>query len=82
MLRAKNIMSDEVLFVSPETEITQAAKLLLEKHLNGLPVVDHEGLLVGIICQSDLVFQQKKNPTTLRFHTPGRVDPFEFFTSD
>jgi CBS-domain-containing membrane protein len=62
MLKAKDIMSDEVLFVYPETEITQAAKLLLERHLNGLPVLDHEGLLVGIICQSDLVFQQKKIP--------------------
>jgi CBS domain-containing protein len=62
MLRAKDIMSKEVLWVSPETEITQAAKLLLEKHLNGLPVLDQKGLLVGIICQSDLVFQQKKIP--------------------
>lgn len=48
--------------VSPETEILQAAKLLLEKRINGVPVVDDTGKLVGIICQSDLIVQQKKMP--------------------
>jgi CBS domain-containing protein len=62
MLTARDIMTRDVVFVSPETEISEAAKLLLEKHLNGLPVIDSDGRLVGIICQSDLVFQQKKIP--------------------
>ncbi len=62
MLKAKDIMTKDVVYVSPETEISQAAKLLLEKHYNGLPVLDEKKRLVGIICQSDLVFQQKKIP--------------------
>jgi CBS-domain-containing membrane protein len=62
MLKAKDIMTKDVVTVSPEMEIGQAAKLLLEKHYNGLPVLDQKGRLVGIICQSDLVFQQKKIP--------------------
>lgn len=62
MLKARDIMSNDVVCVSPETKISQAAKLLLERHLNGLPVLDQKGLLIGIICQSDLVFQQKKIP--------------------
>jgi CBS-domain-containing membrane protein len=62
MLRAKDIMKREVITVSPETHITEAAKLLLENHVNGLPVVDEEGTLVGIICQSDLVAQQQRLP--------------------
>lgn len=62
MLQARDIMSEDVIFVSPDTEISRAAQLLLERHLNGLPVVDQKGSLVGIICQSDLVFQQKKIP--------------------
>jgi CBS-domain-containing membrane protein len=33
---------------------------LLEHRINGMPVVDSAGQLVGIICQSDLVAQQKK----------------------
>jgi len=51
-----------VITVTPDTEITQAAKLLLENHFNGLPVVDESGKLIGIICQDDLIVQQKRLP--------------------
>jgi CBS domain-containing protein len=61
MLTAKEIMTREVLSVPPEMEIVQAAKILIEKGFNGLPVVD-EGKLVGILCQSDLIVQQSKLP--------------------
>ncbi len=62
MLKAKEIMTRKLITVSPETEIIQAAKILLENHINGLPVVDKTGNLVGILCQSDLIAQQKKLP--------------------
>ena len=62
MLKVKNIMSKDVISVTPETEITKAAKILLEKRINGMPVIDPFGRLVGIICQSDLVAQQKGIP--------------------
>jgi CBS domain-containing protein len=68
MLRAKDIMKKELLTVSPETRVTDAAKILLEKHINGLPVVDDEGRLVGIICQSDLVAQQMRMPVPSVFN--------------
>ncbi len=62
MLTVKDIMTRDVITVSAETEITHAAKLLLEKRINGLPVVNEDGKLVGILCQSDLVAQQKRIP--------------------
>jgi CBS domain-containing protein len=62
MLKAKDIMTTEIITVSPDTEITAAAKILLENRINGLPVVDAYGRLVGILCQSDLVAQQKSIP--------------------
>ncbi|MBW2610371.1 MAG: CBS domain-containing protein [Deltaproteobacteria bacterium] len=61
MPRTRDIMTRDLITVSPETEIAHAAKLLLEKGINGLPVVDEEKL-VGIICQSDLIAQQKMIP--------------------
>ena len=67
MIKVKDIMTREVVTVSPETEILQAAKILLENHINGVPVVDADGKLVGILCQSDLVAQQKKIPTPSLF---------------
>lgn len=60
MLKAKDIMTATVITLTPETPISQAANTLLEKHINGCPVVDAAGNLVGILCQSDLVAQQKK----------------------
>jgi CBS-domain-containing membrane protein len=67
MLKVKDIMSEDVISVTPETEITKAAKILLEKRINGMPVIDPFGRLVGIICQSDLVAQQKGIPVPLVF---------------
>ncbi|MBI4772780.1 MAG: CBS domain-containing protein [Deltaproteobacteria bacterium] len=60
MLKAKDIMSQNPVTVSMETEVGQVAKLLFDKHINGVPVVDAKGKLKGILCQSDLIAQQKK----------------------
>ena len=62
MLKVKDIMTRNVKTVSPETEITQAAKLLLSERINGVPVINETGELVGILCQSDLIAQQKSIP--------------------
>jgi CBS domain-containing protein len=62
MLKIKDIMTTELITASPETEILQAAKVLLGNHINGVPVVDEAGKLVGILCQSDLIAQQKRLP--------------------
>jgi CBS domain-containing protein len=60
MQKAKDIMTSPVITFSPDTPISEAAGTLLEKRINGCPVVDADGRLVGILCQSDLVAQQKK----------------------
>jgi len=62
MLTARDIMTTDVLTISPDTEIVHATRILLDKHVNGIPVVDDTGRLKGILCQSDLVAQQKKMP--------------------
>ena len=67
MLSVKDIMTRDVIAVWPEMDIAHAAKLLLEKGINGVPVVDGTGTLVGILCQSDLVAQQKKFPVPTVF---------------
>jgi CBS domain-containing protein len=71
MLRAKDIMTREVKTVSPETPILEAAAMLLKEHFNGLPVLGADGRLRGIICQSDLVFQQEKVPLPSFFSILG-----------
>ncbi len=60
MQTAGDIMTTNVITVNPETEILQAVQLLLENRINGLPVIDDQDRLVGIVCQSDLIVQQKR----------------------
>ncbi len=48
-------MTTEVLTVSPETLVSDLAKTLVGKNISGVPVVDADGRLVGIVTQSDLV---------------------------
>jgi CBS-domain-containing membrane protein len=62
MTQAKDLMAKDVLTVTPDTSISHAANMLLEHHINGMPVVDEENRIVGIICQSDIITQQKKLP--------------------
>ncbi|MEA1901885.1 MAG: CBS domain-containing protein [Thermodesulfobacteriota bacterium] len=62
MLKVKDIMTEDLITVLPDAEIAQATKLILKKGINGVPVVDEMGSLVGILCQSDLIAQQKKLP--------------------
>jgi CBS domain-containing protein len=75
MLKAKDFMTREVITVAPDTKIAEAAKILLENHFNGLPVVDKEGHLKGIICQDDLIVQQKKLPLPTVFTILDGVIP-------
>ena len=75
MLKVKEIMTTSVITVTPQTEIVQAAKILLRERINGLPVLDEKGLLVGILCESDLIIQQKKFPVPSLFTLLDGVVP-------
>ena len=75
MIKARDIMTREVFSVKPETPITEVARLLLDNHINGVPVVNDEGELIGIICQSDLIAQQKKLPVPSVFNLLDSLIP-------
>jgi CBS-domain-containing membrane protein len=55
MLQARDIMTKEVLTVTPETSIADLSKMLENRQIGGVPVVEKGGRLVGVITQSDLV---------------------------
>ncbi|MEW6540897.1 MAG: CBS domain-containing protein [Bacillota bacterium] len=57
---AKDIMTTEVVTVHPDDNVEKVAQLLLEHHISGLPVVDKDGKLVGVVTEGDLVFREKK----------------------
>ena len=53
MLKAKNIMTTNVVSVKKETPIYEAMALLLSNEITGMPVVDDDMNLVGIITEKD-----------------------------
>jgi CBS domain-containing protein len=54
-MRADDVMTMEVITVSPDTHIQDVAKTLLENHVSALPVVDDAGQLLGIVSEGDLI---------------------------
>lgn len=61
-MQVRDIMTEKVITLSPGTGIVEAARVLMEHHINGAPVIDSDGRLVGILCRDDLISQQKKLP--------------------
>ena len=60
MLKAKDIMTKNVITVEPETPIKELAALLTRHRINGVPVVDKKKKLIGIVTEADLVDQNKQ----------------------
>ena len=60
MKTAEDIMSREVITVTEATSVQELARTLLNNNISGVPVLDAESKLIGIVTESDLVFQNKK----------------------
>lgn len=61
-------MTRDVITVAPETSMMQASKLMKEKNIRRLPVVDAKGLLVGIVSDRDVKAASPSKATTLDVH--------------
>ncbi|XOF34212.1 MAG: CBS domain-containing protein [Candidatus Electrothrix sp. YB6] len=78
MLCAKDLMTENVIAVTRDTEVRELARILTENKISGAPVLDGEGKLIGVVTESDLIFQNKK------VHIPTAVailDAFFFLES-
>jgi CBS domain-containing protein len=56
-IRARDIMTREVLVVKAEDKVEKAARILLENKISGIPVVDEEDRVIGIISEKDLIIK-------------------------
>ena len=55
MLRAKDVMSKNVISVKKDTPILEAVKLLVDKNISGLPVVNDDMSLIGMLSEKDVI---------------------------
>ena len=63
-MRAKDVMTRDLISVTPDATVLQAARLMLQHHISGLPVVDASGKLVGILSEGD--FLRRRETATQR----------------
>lgn len=59
MKTANDIMTKEVITVDPETSVEEAAELMSQYNVSGLPVLEN-GKLIGIVTEKDLIVKDKK----------------------
>ena len=52
---AKEVMTTDVIVAKEEDSIADVAKLLIEERIGGLPVINSENKVVGIISETDII---------------------------
>jgi CBS-domain-containing membrane protein len=60
MKTARDIMTQDVITVRPDTLIHELAEIFIKHCISGVPVVDRDGKVIGIATESDLIFHSKR----------------------
>lgn len=55
MLKARDVMTKDVITVDPDVTLLEAIRILIEKKISGMPVVNAGGEIVGIISEKDIL---------------------------
>jgi len=71
MQTAKDLMTRDVITVTPEATVKELARILVKNRISGVPVVNDGGKLVGIVTEKDLIERDKK------LHLPTVVTLFD-----
>ena len=54
-LTARDLMTPDVVTVPPETPVIAVARLLAERGISAVPVLDQAGMVVGVVTEADLI---------------------------
>lgn len=63
-IRAKHIMTIDVVFVPPGKSVRGIAKILSDKHISAVPVVDDDDKIIGIVSEGDLIQREELGTAT------------------
>jgi CBS domain-containing protein len=58
---AKDIMTRNVIMVTPTTTVKHLAMILIKNQISGVPVSDKNGKILGVVSESDIVAKKGKN---------------------
>jgi len=69
---AKDMMTKRVVTVSPQSKVSELAKVLADRKISGVPVVDEYGAVVGIATEADIL-KRKRGQNTVKAIMTARV---------
>jgi CBS domain-containing protein len=74
MLETKDIMTRKVLCITPDTPVADAIRLLVKNNITGVPVVEDDNTLLGILSEQDVLrlfhtYEDEKDRTVNDFMT-------------
>jgi CBS domain-containing protein len=78
-MQARDVMTRGVISIDPNATVLQAARIMLQHHISGLPVVDAKGQLVGVLSEGDFLRRQETRTERRRSRWleflmgPGRI---------
>jgi CBS domain-containing protein len=59
MLIVRDVMCHDVLVVAPETPLKDVAQLLIDRRVSGVPVVDAQGTVLGVVSETDFLIKEQ-----------------------
>ena len=62
MTLVRDIMRDDVITVAPDTSVREIAQTLVRESIGGVPVVESDGTVVGVVSASDIVRATARDP--------------------
>ncbi len=68
-LSVRDVMQSEVVSVGPEQKVQEVAAALMKKNIHGIPVVDRDNRVVGIVTESDFFMKDR-----VVLHIPSFMD--------
>jgi CBS domain-containing protein len=78
-MNALDVMTQSIVSVRPEASVLEAARLMLQHKVSGVPVVDAGGALVGVVTEGDFLRRaeigaERRRPRWIEFFTgPGQL---------
>jgi CBS domain-containing protein len=73
-VRVQECMTDQVVTLGPDDDIRHAADVMTEKQVRRLPVVDHNGAILGIVSLADIA-QRQESPSQTGKALQGISEP-------
>jgi CBS domain-containing protein len=78
-MMAEDVMTRDVISIDPDATVLQAARLMLQHRISGLPVIDKSGKLVGVLSEGDFLRRRETHTERRRSRWleflmgPGRI---------